>query len=80
MAEQCTQDEQESRRAYRLLKGFRQMDENGIFNGDVFGKLPVVYLMCDERNLANELRVPDDGAILGIDDDENVTENASPER
>ena len=27
------------------------MDENGIFNGDVFGKLPVVYLMCDERNL-----------------------------
>ena len=56
------------------------MDENGIFNGDVFGKLPVVYLMCDERNLANELRVPDDGAILGIDDDENVTENASPER
>ena len=27
------------------------MDENGIFNGDVFGKLPVVYLMCDEKNL-----------------------------
>lgn len=27
------------------------MDENGIFSGDVFGMLPVVYLMCDERNL-----------------------------
>ena len=27
------------------------MDENGIFNGNVFGNLPVVYLMCNERNL-----------------------------
>lgn len=42
------------------------MDEKGVLLSDVFGAIPVVYLVCDQRGLAKDaLRVSHDSSSLG---------------
>lgn len=64
-----------NRKAIRDLLDFWQpdgviveggMDEKGVFRPDVFGKIPVVFLICDPKNLKkNSLLLNHDSASLG---------------